>query len=165
MRARYFAFALPLLCLLACSPALNWRQVALGASKPMLPCKPDKAQRSVMLGGQAVNLDMVGCETSGALFAVSRVEIPRGVESQTVLADWYRASLGNLGDPQSQMAMPPLKKQSLAVSGVGKGPDGQALQARFLWQLGSREIFLMAVYAPKVDDSMTEPFLIDLKLP
>lgn len=165
MRARQPIATLSVLALLACAPALNWREVALGQRKPMLPCKPDKAQRSVALGGQSVTLDMVGCEAGDALFAVSRVEIPTGVDPQSVLSDWYRASLGNLGDPQGQAAVPPLKNKTLAASGAGKGPDGRALQARFLWQVGSRDIFLMAVYAPRVDDSMTEPFLIDLKLP
>ena len=57
-----------LLGLAACSPALNWRTVALpeAALTITLPCKPDHATRKVELAGTPVDLSMVGCEADGA---------------------------------------------------------------------------------------------------
>lgn len=149
---------------LGCSPALNWREVPLGSAKVMLPCKPDRAQRPVQLGAKQMNMEMVGCEAAGALFAASRVEIPPA-EQQATLENWYRASMASLGDAmQSQAAAPPPKGKSLAATGQGKARDGSAMQAHFLWQTGSHEVILLAVYAPRIGNDMTEPFLIDLKL-
>ena len=153
------------LATLGCSPALNWREVPLGGAKVMLPCKPDRAQRPVPLGVQPMTMEMVGCEADGALFAASRVEVPQAEQAAT-LARWYSASMNSLGEiAQSQAGPPPWKGRSLAATGQGKAPDGSVVQARFLWQAGSRELILLAVYAPRVTTEMTEPFLIDLKLP
>jgi hypothetical protein len=149
--------------MLGCTPALNWREVPLGSTKVMLPCKPDRAQRPVQLGEKQMNMEMVGCEAGSALFAASRLEVPPA-EQPAVLAQWHRASLASLGDITQSQAAPPLTGQSLAVIGQGKGQDGSAIQARFLWQTGGREVILLAVYAPHIGSDMTEPFLIDLKL-
>ena len=157
--------ALAALAVSGCSPALNWREVPLGSAKVMLPCKPDRAQRPVLLGTQQWTMEMVGCEADGALFAASRVEVPPAAQADT-LARWYSASMARLGDTaQSQAEPPPLQGRSLAAMGQGRAQDGSAMQARFLWQAGSHDLILLAVYAPRIATAMTEPFLIDLKLP
>ena len=65
------------LMLAACSPALNWRSVALdgAALTATLPCKPDQATRTVELAGAPVELSMVGCDADGATFAVSHAAL------------------------------------------------------------------------------------------
>lgn len=143
----------------ACAPALNWRSVALGDTQAWLPCKADRAERDVQLAGQTVRLEIVGCEAEGALFAASRLQVPAGADKNAIQADWYRASMTSLGDGARAQAAP-----SLAADGQGRGPDGRALQARFLWQVGTQDIVLLAVYAPAIRPDMTEPFLVDLKL-
>ncbi len=157
------ALTLAALTTLGCSPALNWREVPLGSTKMMLPCKPDHAQRTIQLDDKQMNMEMVGCEAGGALFAASRLKVPPA-EQQAVLAQWHRASMASLGDVAHSQTTPPWTGKSLAATGQGKGQDGNAMQARFLWQTGSREVILLAVYAQRVGTDMTEPFLIDLKL-
>lgn len=96
--------ALGALTTLGCSPALNWREVPLGSVKVMLPCKPDRAQRPVQLGAKQMNMEMVGCEVDGTLFAASRLDVPPA-EQQALLAQWHSASMVSLGDvAQSQTA-------------------------------------------------------------
>ena len=156
--------ALGALTTLGCSPALNWREVPLGSVKVMLPCKPDRAQRPVQLGAKQMNMEMVGCEVDGALFAASRLDVPPA-EQQALMAQWHNASMVSLGDVAQSQTAPPIEGKSLTATGLGKSRDGGAMQARFFWQSGSREVVLLAVYAPRISDEMTEPFLINLKLP
>ncbi|MBC7919343.1 MAG: hypothetical protein H7Y28_16190 [Rhodoferax sp.] len=149
---------------LACSPALNWRAVPVGATTVLLPCKPDKAQRPVQMGSQTLTIDIAGCEAAGALFAVSRIEMPAGMDSQALLAQWHAAAMASLGDKEKSQAQV-VPGATLAATGLGKRPDGSDLQARFLWQVGAREIVLLAVYAPHITEAMAEPFLTGLQLP
>lgn len=64
--------------LTGCTPAFNWREVSFeqGGVTALLPCKPDRATRTVQLGGQAAQMSMAGCESGGAMFAVSLVQAP-----------------------------------------------------------------------------------------
>ena len=65
------------LALAACSPALNWREVrpANTSLSLLLPCKPDKAEKIVPLGGQPTTLAMLGCDAAGATFAVAVADL------------------------------------------------------------------------------------------
>jgi hypothetical protein len=85
------------LTLSACSPAQNWRDVAFEGSalKVQLPCKPDRTNRSVPLGGVPVELQVVGCESGTAMVAVMSAALPVGSDAGAVMAAWQKATLGN----------------------------------------------------------------------
>src|SRR5574343_606733 len=57
--------------LAGCSPALNWRTVAVPEAglQIALPCKPETATRTVELAGAPQGLSMLGCEADGATLA------------------------------------------------------------------------------------------------
>eukprot|EP01034_Spumella_vulgaris_P027428 gene27427-biopygen23553 len=76
------------LTLSACSPAQNWRDVALEGTplKVQLPCKPDRTTRIVPLGGVAVDLQVVGCESGSAMVAVMTASLPPGADASWVMA-------------------------------------------------------------------------------
>lgn len=148
--------------LVACSPALNWRQASVNAVPVMLPCKPDKAQRSVTLGPHTLTMDMVGCEAGGALFAVSRVELPDGVPAPDVLAAWRAQALAALRANQAHDQ--PMAGATL-VQAAGLRPDGGAVQAQLLWRLRGRQILHWAVYAEHLGPDMTEPFFAETAHP
>jgi hypothetical protein len=85
------------LTLSACSPAQNWRDVAFEGSalKVQLPCKPDRTNRSVPLGGVPVDLQVVGCESGTAMVAVMSAALPAGSDASAVMAAWQKATLDN----------------------------------------------------------------------
>lgn len=87
---------LVVLALSACSPALNWREVHLNRLTALLPCKPDQAQRVVHLAGQALALEMAGCEAAGGLFAISHLRVDAIHQVPEVLAAWRAGTLGNM---------------------------------------------------------------------
>lgn len=146
----------------ACSPALNWRQASVASVSVMLPCKPDKAQRSVTLVPHTLAMDMVGCEAGSALFAVSRVELPEGVAAPEVLAAWRAQALAALR--ASQVQDQPMAGATL-LQAQGLRPDGRAVQAQLLWRLRGRQIVHWAVYAERLGPDMTEPFFAETPQP
>jgi hypothetical protein len=94
-----------LMPLLACTPALDWREArfegAMDASDAsplaaLLPCKPDRATRAQTVGGELVSLSMMGCPAEGATFTLSRMVLKTPAKAQQVLAAWQAATLANL---------------------------------------------------------------------
>jgi len=163
------ASALISLGLAACSPALNWRSVALGELALTLPCKPDRAQRTVALGGQRMDMEMemLGCEADGALFAVSRVAVPSGGDADRLQAQWQAASLLQM-KAQGSPVLAPLSTsaQALPLRGLtasGLGGDGTAVQARLAWVAAGTDLYHFAVYAARITPEMAEPFFEGVK--
>lgn len=149
-----------LLC--ACSPALNWRHVPLGDMAVTLPCKPDRTQRTVQWGDKSLEIEMVGCEAGGALFAASRVHLPPGADASQLQGQWQAASLQQMnarGEPTLESQ--PTSTRSIAMQQLtasGRGRDGKVLQARLAWATSGAEMYHLAVYAAQVSSEMAEPF-------
>lgn len=63
--------------LAACTPAFNWRDVAFDGAPvaALLPCKPDRGERTVPLAGAPRQMVMAGCEAGGATFTVAVVNV------------------------------------------------------------------------------------------
>ncbi|MEJ5152717.1 hypothetical protein [Comamonas sp. MYb396] len=117
------------LLLAACSPALNWRVVAL-ADAPldlMLPCKPDRAVRDVAWGAQTLAVSMVGCQAGGATYALAHVALAQPQDAATVLTDWQKALHQQL---QRTDAWQPLPGQAFVLPGTLELPQARQLQ----WQ-------------------------------
>ncbi|WP_312836560.1 hypothetical protein [Comamonas sp.] len=128
------------LLLAACSPALNWRVVAL-ADAPLdllLPCKPDRAVRDVVWGTQTLAVSMVGCQAEGATYALAHVALAQPQDAATVMADWQKALHQQL---QMADAWQPLPGQNLVLPGTLELPQARQVQ----WQ--GRNGTGQAVYA------------------
>lgn len=158
MRARLcVALVSALLSTAACAPALNWREVQLGALITLLPCKPDHATRTVTLGTHTVSMEMTGCEAQGALYTISQITMPDALQAQGVMENLRKASLqsvqasaihpiANSGDAQT----------SFDIQIDGKAPDGSTLQTRFKWLMQGNAAYQVAVYAPKLQAQQIE---------
>lgn len=172
------ALAAPVLTLLlACSPALNWREVALERSSAhaLLPCKPERATRSVPLGGVATDLAVVGCEAAGATFAVMTATVPAGQAPDAVLAGWQQATLANMQAAAASARTPfrppgglPLAHAERLVA-QGQGTDGKAVAAEAVWTAhavegGGTELLHAVMYAPRPQPEVADAFFAGLKL-
>jgi hypothetical protein len=68
--------ALSLLLLSACSPTLNWRDVEVDARTRMqFPCRPERAERSVVLAGAPSPARMVVCDAGGLSWSATVFEV------------------------------------------------------------------------------------------
>ncbi len=63
----------------SCSPALNWRQVAVpGASlSAYFPCRPDHVVRRLTLVAQAVDAGLSSCSASALTFAIMAIDLQK----------------------------------------------------------------------------------------
>lgn len=161
-----------LLLLAACNPVFNWREVRPDntALTVLLPCKPDKAQRSVPLGGRPTELAMLGCDAGDATFAVAVATLEDAAQAAAVLAGWQTATLANLkaaGDGQTGPlklpgadALPP----AVLVRASGQRANGRAVQSQAAYFSQGRQVFQAVIYADKIDSEVAETFFSSLKL-
>ncbi|GAA4351248.1 hypothetical protein GCM10023165_39310 [Variovorax defluvii] len=137
---RPFAPAVLVACLLAaCSPVFNWREVPIADDGlvALLPCKPDRATRSLPLGaGATIAVDMTGCDAGGATFAVAHVSAHNGEEAERWMRAWRAATRSQLADrpiaevpatvPRAAASPAPLRLDVQAA-------EGRPAQAHMLW--------------------------------
>ena len=156
--------------LAACSPTFNWREVRAEptALKAMLPCKPDKGARSVPMAGREVSLQVIGCDTGGATFAVMFADLGDASRLGEVLAQWKAASLSNMRGTSAQetpfrppgaLALP----QSLQVVASGQRPDGTRVQSQAAYFAQGSHVFQAVIYTGQLKPEVAEPFFSGLK--
>lgn len=172
LMARVTAASLLLLLLTACNPVFNWREVRPDntALTLLLPCKPDKAQRSVPLGGRPTELAMLGCDAGDATFAVAVATLDDAAQGAAVLAGWQTATLVNLkaaGGGQTGPlklpgadALPP----AVLVRASGQRANGRAVQSQAAYFSQGRQVFQAVIYADKMDPEVAETFFSSLQL-
>jgi hypothetical protein len=158
--------------LLACSPALNWREVRTEAGDltALLPCKPDRASRLVPLGGAPTRLLMMGCEAGGALFAVALADLGDASSSAEVLEQWQVLTLSHMRATQPQrqtVVVAGADRQPAAVLLVAQGvhPDGQPVQGQSLFFARGSLVYQASIYAPRIVPEAAETFFASIKLP
>jgi hypothetical protein len=158
--------------LAACSPSLNWRQVRPDGVDMtlLLPCKPDRASKTVPLGGRSTRLSMTGCEAGGAMYALAVAELDDASQAASVLAQWQTLTLGHMRATTSTQRPAPVpgadaQPGPTLVSARGTHPDGQAVEGQALYFARGARVFQAVIYAPRIDADAAETFLGSLKLP
>lgn len=161
-----------LLALAGCSPALNWRDVRPEGTRLnlLLPCKPDKAQKVVPLGGRATPLSMLGCDADGATFAVAIADVGDPLQAASVLALWQDLTLANMqAAPASRQPLP------LSIRGASPGTpvtrlqaqgqraDGTAVSGQAAYFAQGSQLFQVVMYAPRITPEVAETFFSSLK--
>ncbi|SFC08634.1 hypothetical protein SAMN05216344_108170 [Polaromonas sp. OV174] len=170
----FYAAALSaLLALAACSPAFNWREVRPENTRLslLLPCKPDKAQKMVPLGGQPTMLSMVGCDAGGATFAVAVADLGDASKAASVLAQWQSLTLANMKAAPGAAQLRPLKVPGAAlqppavhVVALGQRADGSAVNGQAAYFAQGSQVFQVVLYAGQIPSDVAETFFSSLKL-
>lgn len=171
MRPKNIAYAcLVVVCLTACSPALNWRETPIDASSlvSLFPCKPQKSSRVVALAGKDVELFMASCEAAGVTAAVGHARIQDPTLVGPVLLQWRAATLNGMRAKTSFVSSFALERatpmpQSVQVQASGRGADGRALDLRAAWFAQGKEVFVALLYAETLGPDVTDPFFSGLK--
>ena len=163
-------FPVALLVLAACSPTFNWREVRVEPSplKAMLPCKPDKATRQVPMAGRNVDLQVLGCDTGGATFAVLFADIGDATRSGEVLAQWKQATLSNMRSRagKEEPFLPPggiALRESIHIVAAGQRADGSAVESHAAYFARGTQVYQAVIYADRLQPQWAETFFSGLK--
>lgn len=153
----------------ACTPALDWREVRLEGLQAMLPCKPDRGERKVPLADHTLPMQMAGCEAQGAMYAISYVRLPTLAAANAVQSAWRHAAMANInGTAIASQPIPIHMRGGNAtvelVTAKGSWNDGKALQARFMWVTQNDIIYHVAVFGEKLDNERLDMLLTDLRV-
>jgi len=161
-----------LLALAACSPDFNWRDARPEHTQLslLLPCKPDKAQKVVPLGGQQTTLSMLGCEAGGAAFAIVVADVGDASQAAPLLAQWQKLTLANMNAAPASIERLPLPipgaqgpTQALRVTAQGRRADGAAVMGQAAYFSQGSQLFQAVLYAPKIAPEVAETFFSSLK--
>jgi hypothetical protein len=166
-----------LLLLAACNPTFNWREVRPDntALSLLLPCKPDRAEKTVPLGGQPVPLRMLGCDAGDATFAVAVADIGDASRAEAVLVQWQALTLANMkagpvgtgpGATQVSSFRPAglvTGAPALLVKSTGQRADGRAVTGQAAYFSRGSQLFQVVLYAGVIDPGVAETYFSSLK--
>jgi hypothetical protein len=169
--------AVLLLALAACSPALNWREVRPDNTQLslLLPCKPNKAEKIVPLGGKPTKLAMLGCDAAGATFAVAVADLGDPALAAPVLAQWQSLTLAHMkaeplgsGSGTSQflpLRLPGAVAQPAPVRVLAQGQraDGSAVSGQAAYFAQGSQVFQAVIYAKEITPEAAETFFSSFK--
>jgi len=163
------------LLLTACSPTFNWRELRDDAIplQAMLPCKPERGEREVPLGGTLRTLHMHSCETGGLTFAVAWASLPDAAQAVAALQPWRQATLATLRIDAAQVAEPALAwparvpgaAQVQGLQASGQGPAGQVVVVRAAYFSHGVIGYQAAIYGARIPDEVASSFFEALRLP
>ncbi len=160
------------LALTACSPTFNWREVRPENTRLslLLPCKPDKAGKTVPLGGQPTQLAMLGCDAGGVTFAVASADLGDASKSASVLERWQNLTLLNMKASPDSVQRMPLKLPLAAVEPVpvlvkaqGQRADGSSVIGQAAYFSQGSQVFQVVLYAGAAKPEVAETFFSSLK--
>lgn len=167
-----------LLWLAGCSPALNWRTVPVPEAglSVALPCKPDRAARTVELAGMPTELAMVGCDADGATFAVSHAALADPARAGQALRHWRAAVLDHLGPgaaaattdapyaPAGALVLP----EAVRTVAQGLHPDGKPVFLQGVWFARAAgpqlQLYHAVVYTRTPRPELADQFFAGLEL-
>lgn len=169
--AAWSAAAAALWGVVACSPALEWRQVrppdwSLGFS---LPCRPEQHERQVPLAGAEVPMRMVSCTADGHLFAVTSADLADPQRVGPALQALAEAAQANAQarvlsqTPARVRGMTP-NPNARQFTLQGRHADGAPLRLRVLVFAHGARVFQASVVGQASDDSRMNPVFDSLEL-
>jgi hypothetical protein len=159
-------------CLLvACAPALDWREVRPDDSGVMalFPCKPDSHARRVSLATHPVRLVLYACTAGGSTWALAFAEMADPSSVGPALAELRAAAVQNLGASQVRPmdlkvygATPNPLSQHFEIQ--GRMPDGRAATEQLAVFAKGTRVYQATALGEKLDRDATESFFGSLRV-
>lgn len=157
--------------LVACSPALDWREVRpedTGAQL-LLPCKPASHARELILAGQKVRMVLHACRAADTTWAVAWADLADPARTGPALAELKASAAANVGASLLQpLAGRTPGETPNAHSGryavAGKLPDGQPVRGRLVLAARGPAVMQATALGPRPDEVALDTFFDSLRL-
>lgn len=140
--------------LMACSPAFDWREAALGRSSRLLfPCKPEQLAREVALEGQTLPARMLVCDAQSVTWAATEFDLADPGAAPAVLTQLRHLLSINLGaeEPWAAPLAPEVRTLGEHVDVRvlrGRRPGGAVVTARALFFARGAHLYQLVVLLP-----------------
>ena len=171
MRAAAIALA-ALSTLVACSPALCWREFQPEGSGVVasFPCKPDRHARNIDLEVQRVRMELLVCEAGEARFALGYFDVAEPARVSQALIELRALAYGNLGarNDDAQPAVVPgmtPNAHTLRLRLDGRQPDGGVLREQAVLFTKGLRVYQATVLGRQVSPEAADAFFAALRLP
>ena len=165
-----FATACLGIAMVACAPALDWREVRPGGSavRLMLPCKPASHARTVTLADRRVEMSMYACSAGDVTYALAFADMADPAAVTPALQELARSARDNLG------ASAPAASSVLSVPGMtpnaqsaqwridGRLPDGRAVQEQMVLFAHGTRVHQATMVGARIDADASETFFSSL---
>lgn len=157
--------------LLACAPALDWRESRPAGSglAVLFPCKPASHARRVSLGPDTVRMELHACTAAGVTWAVAFADLEDPARVGPALTELRTAAAANL-------AAAPAQRLELKVEGAtpnpasqrvqfqGRMPDGRAVTEQVAVFAKGTRVFQAVALGDKLDAEAAATFFDSLRL-
>ncbi len=160
------------LALMACAPALNWRDVRPEGSGAQLlfPCKPDAQERRVALAGPPVRLALHVCEAAGQTWALAWADVADPTRVAPALAALQAGAAANVGARSAASAPQPVPGATPQATGgrtrlQGQRSDGQAVQMQTLVFARGTQVFQASVLGAALSEEAAEVYFSAIRFP
>ena len=160
------------LMLSSCSPTLNWREIRPADSGVQLlfPCKPDRFTRSLVLGGEKLQMVLNSCAAGDATYALSHAQLADAAHVSSAVDAMQAAAAGNLGGPASvlsPLAIPGMTPHPLTQRWAvqGKRADGSAVHQQFTVFTSGLRVYQATIVGRSLDAVAADTFFGSLQLP
>lgn len=158
--------------LLACAPALDWREVrpAGGGIVLLMPCKPDSHARQVKLGPDVVRLELHACTAAGTTWALAFGDVGDPARVGPALMELQASAARNLAAPAEPLQLP-LKAEgatpnpaSRRVQLQGQMPDGRAVTEQVAVFAKGMRVYQAVALGAALDAEAVDGFFDSLRL-
>lgn len=157
--------------LAACAPTLDWREVRPDGSAlvVLMPCKPEKAERPLELGGIRVPVQQLACRAGDTLWGVTSAELRDPARVGEALAQLRQARARNLQGQEREHAPAAVKgmtpqPQAQRFTVVGRDPDGRDVTEQSLVFAHGTRVFHLAALGGAPSAEALETFFAQLHL-
>jgi hypothetical protein len=160
------------LSLVACSPALDWREVRAdgGSLTALFPCRPEHRARAVPLAAGTVRMEMAACAAGGSTYALAYVDVADPAAVGAVLEALRRTAASNVGAGAPSVApfafpgtTPNPSAARLKVD--GRLPDGTEVHEHAAFFVRGLRVYQASVIGAEPSAEGVETFIGGLKLP
>jgi hypothetical protein len=156
--------AAALCALVACTPALNWRETRPEGSgiAILFPCRPDRQERMIGVAGMHVPARMYSCEAAGAIFSLVFVDSVDVGQASVLLAGMRSAASANVrgvatGRSWRVPGATP-SEQSARLRIEGTLPDGRAVVEHAGFFVVGLRLFQVTTLGGSLDASALDTF-------
>jgi hypothetical protein len=139
----------------ACSPTLNWRDVAVGPqTQVQFPCRPEHAARPLMLDGVPTQAEMWVCDAGGLSWSATVLDVSDPMRLGAVLRESRLSLAARLQGGEESMrpvqisGMTP-NEEARRVVIVGKTGKEPQVRAEALFVVRGLQVFQFVVLAQR----------------